>query len=326
MNKTKLIIMSLMLICLSTCTTLGMRTIPIDELKAKYTNENSKFLTIEGVTVHYRDEGKGPVIILLHGVCASLHTWDGWVNELKSNYRLIRIDNPGFGLTGPLANSLYTPENYVEMFNKFVNALGIEKFSIAANSLGGYISWNYCLKYPKKVEKLILIDSVGFKQDMPWLLNFAVNPIIRPFSRIMIPKFFINKALNEVYGDPSKIKNETRTRYFELAMREGNKSAWVDIFLQMKKYSQMETLHNGLKDISCPVLIMWGTKDRWIPYEEIFPLWKKELPNAKFIVYEGVGHIPMEEIPEQSARDAHLFLSGKLTESKFASINAESEK
>ncbi len=301
------------------CTTLGMRTIPLEELKSKYANEHSKFVTIEGTTIHYRDEGKGPALVLLHGVCASLHTWDGWVKELKEHYRIIRIDNPGFGLTGPLADRKYTPENYVAIFDKFVTTIGLEKFSIAANSLGGYISWNYSLKYPKKVDKLILIDSVGFKQDMPWLLSFAVNPLMRPFSRRMMPRFFINKAVGEVYGDSSKITPETQTRYFELAMREGNKSAWIDIFLEMRKYSSLDSLSDGIKNISHPVLVMWGTKDIWIPYGEIFPKWQKELPNAKFVIYEGVGHIPMEEIPIHSARDAHLFLSGKMTESKLAS-------
>lgn len=305
---------------ITSCTTLGMRTIPLEDLKSKYANEHSKFITIDGTTIHYRDEGKGPALVLLHGVCASLHTWDGWVKELKDNYRLIRIDNPGFGLTGPLADGKYTPENYVAMFDKFVTAIGLDKFSIAANSLGGYISWNYCLQHPKKVEKLILIDSVGFKQDMPWLLSLAVNPLVRPFARRMVPRFFINKAVRQVYGDSSKANDEIKSRYFELAMREGNKSAWIDIFLEMKKYSALDSLSDGIKNIPQPVLIMWGTKDTWIPYDEIFPKWKKELPNARFAVYEGVGHIPMEEIPVQTARDAHLFLSGKMKESKFAAI------
>lgn len=319
MKSLKIIIVVLLVSFASGCTTLGMRTIPFEDLKSKYANEHSKFITIEGTTIHYRDEGKGPALVLLHGVCASLHTWDGWVKELKEHYRLIRIDNPGFGLTGPLADGKYTPENYVAMFDKFVTAIGLDKFSIAANSLGGYISWNYCLKHPKKVDKLILIDSVGFKQDMPWLLNLAVNPLVRPFARRMIPRFFINKAVGQVYGDSSKIKDETQTRYFELAMREGNKSAWIDIFLEMRKYSSLDSLSEGIKNIPHPVLVMWGTKDIWIPYGEIFPKWKNELPHAKFIVYEGVGHIPMEEIPHESARDAHLFLSGKMTESKLAS-------
>jgi pimeloyl-ACP methyl ester carboxylesterase len=260
---------------------------------------------------------------MLHGVCASLHTWDGWVAELKDHYRLIRIDNPGFGLTGPLADGKYTPENYVAIFEKFVTAIGLEKFSIAANSLGGYISWNYTLKFPQKVDKLILIDSVGYKQDMPWLLSLAVNPLVRPFARRSMPRFFIHKAVNQVYGDPMKATDAVRSRYFELAMREGSKSAWIDIFLEMRKYSSLENLSDGIKNIPRPVLVMWGSKDTWIPYEEIFPKWKKDLPNAKFIVYEGAGHIPMEEIPKESARDAHLFLSGKAAESKLTSMRSK---
>lgn len=293
------------------CTTLGMRTIPMSELKAKYANENSKFITIDGTTVHYRDEGAGPALLLLHGVCASLHTWDGWVNELKQHYRIIRIDNPGFGLTGPLASKQYTPEHYVDLMDKFVTAMGLTRFNIAANSLGGYISWNYTLKYPQKVDKLILIDSVGYSQEMPFLLNFASFPLIRPFSRFMMPRPFINRAVSEVYGDRSKVTQSVRDRYFELAMREGNKDAWVDIFLEMKKRSAEKSVSAGIKDISRPTLVMWGNKDIWIPYDKIFPNWKKDLPNASFIVYDGVGHIPMEEIPVETARDAHRFLSGK---------------
>jgi len=293
------------------CTTLGARTIPMAELKAKYANENSRFVTIDGTTVHYRDEGTGPALLLLHGVCASLHTWDGWVKELKPHYRLIRIDNPGFGLTGPLASGKYTPENYVEMLDKFASAMGLEKFSIAANSLGGYISWNYTLAYPRKVDKLILIDSVGYRQEMPGLLKLATNPLMRPFARFMMPRFFIDKAVREVYGDGTKVTDKVRDTYFELAMREGNKSAWVDVFMEMKNRSVLDSVSKGISDIPRPTLVMWGSKDIWIPYEKIFPNWKRDLPNASFIVYDGVGHIPMEEIPVQTARDAHLFLSGK---------------
>ena len=313
MNKKISIIPAVVLFlsCTAGCTTLGMRTIPLDELKAKYTDSNSKFITIDGTAVHYRDEGSGPALVLLHGVCASLHTWDGWVRELKPHYRIIRIDNPGFGLTGPLASRNYTPEHYVDIMDKFVTAVGLTRFSIAANSLGGYISWNYTLRHPQKVDKLILIDSVGYMQDMPFLLSFASFPLVRPFARLMMPRPMINRAVGEVYGDRSKATRAVKDRYFELAMREGNKDAWVDIFLEMKKRSADPKVSAGIKDISRPTLVMWGTKDIWIPYEKIFPSWKKDLPNASFIIYEGIGHIPMEEIPVLTARDAHRFLSGR---------------
>ena len=103
------------------CTSLGMTTIPLDKLKAKYADVNSKIIEIDGMNIHYKDEGQGPTLILLHGVCASLHTWDGWAERLKSHYRIIRLDIPGFGLTGPAPDpSVYQKEGAVNLFEKIV--------------------------------------------------------------------------------------------------------------------------------------------------------------------------------------------------------------
>jgi len=304
------------------CTSLGMTTIPLDKLKAKYADVNSKIIEIDGMNIHYKDEGTGPVLVLIHGVCASLHTWDEWVERLKGHYRIIRLDLPGFGLTGPPSNpsfsdpSFYKKEEAVKYFNKmfgeFVDRLNLGKFSIAGNSLGGYIAWNYTLKHPEKVEKLILIDSLGFPQGMPFIISFASNPIIRPFARHTMPRFLVDSATKEVYGDKSKVTDKLKDRYFELMMREGNKGSTVDVFTIFRKLAKDKSISEGIKDINPPTLVMWGTKDVWTPFKTSFENWKRELPTAKFIQYEGAGHTPMEEIPDITARDADLFLSGKI--------------
>jgi pimeloyl-ACP methyl ester carboxylesterase len=294
------------------CTSLGMNTIPLDKLKAKYADSESKILQVDDINVHYKDEGKGPVLILLHGVCASLHTWDGWVARLKGKYRIIRLDIPGFGLTGPAPDpSLYQIDEAVKLIEKLVAEMKLQKFYLAGNSLGGYIAWKYTLKNPDKVEKLILVDSVGFPQELPSLIAFASNPVIRPFARRIMPRFMFDNAVEEVFGDKSKVTKELKDRYFELAMREGNKSSYVDVFTEMRRLCKDKNLSAGIKDLKPPVLVMWGTKDKWIPFK-YFANWKAELPNAKFIQYEGAGHTPMEEIPDQTARDADLFLSGRI--------------
>lgn len=295
----------------SGCTFLGMNTIPMDQLKAKYADYESKIIQIDDMNIHYKDEGQGPVLILLHGVCASLHTWDGWVQRLKGHYRIIRLDIPGFGLTGPAPDtSLYQIDAAVALFEKIVDEMKLDKFYLAGNSLGGYIAWNYTLKNPDKVEKLILIDSVGFPQPLPGIISFASNPLIRPFARHTMPRFLINGAVKEVYGDKSKVTKELKDRYFEMAMREGNKGAYVDVFTEMRRLCKDKNLSKSIKDITTPTLVMWGTKDIWTPFAD-FEKWKRELPNAKFIQYEGAGHTPMEEIPDITARDAHRFLSEK---------------
>jgi len=295
------------------CSSLGMRNIPLEQLQPKYFNDNSRFLIIDDVSIHIRDEGKkdAPVLLLIHGVCSSLHTWDGWVAILKDHFRIIRFDIPGFGLSGSIPSKNYTPEYCVELLNKSIEQLGIKKLSIAGNSLGGFIAWKFAIAHPDKVEKLILIDSVGYPQEMPWLLKFSTNVFVRPFARIAMPRYFINKAVHEVYGDQSKVTDATVDRYFELSQKEGNRSAWIDVFMVMKDYSQKNDLSKGLTDIKCPIMVMWGTKDIWIPYTTEFPKWQKDLPHAVFKIYEGAGHIPMEEIPEQTAKDAFEFLTGK---------------
>lgn len=302
----------LMIVATTGCATLGMTSIPANEIKAKYADAESKIIEIDGMNIHYKDEGRGPVLILLHGVCASLHTWDGWTARLKDHYRIIRLDIPGFGLTGPPPDdSVNQKDGAVKLFEKLVNEMKLDKFYLAGNSLGGYISWNYALRNPDKVEKLILIDSVGFPQELPGIIAFASHPIVSPFAKIIMPRFLVDMCVDQVFGDKTKVTQNLKDRYFDLMMREGNKGGTVDIFVEFRRMCDNKGLSDGIKDLQPPTLVMWGTKDEWIPFK-YFENWKKELPSAKFIQYEGAGHTPMEEMPDETARDADLFLSGKL--------------
>lgn len=288
----------------SNIASLGIANIPADRLKEKYYSGNLKTVTVKGLRVNYYDEGSGDVVLLLHGVCASLHTWDGWTGILKKNFRVIRLDIPGFGLTGPASDAgLYSRDRAVEFLNAFVTSLKIDRFSLAGNSLGGYLAWNYSLTYPGKVKKMILLDPIGYNQKLPFILSFASNPVVRPFARHIMPRFIFEAAVRQVYGDKKKITRRVRDRYFELAMRKGNKSAYVDIFTEIRRMNDSEKISKNIPAITVPTLVMWGTLDEWIPFEQ-FGFWKRDLPSARFIAYEGAGHVPMEEVPEKSVRDA----------------------
>lgn len=313
------------------CASLGAISIQPDELKKKYGTPADRYLHLTAtpeeiskrfgnnidplavqkgldITVRYRDEGQGQPVLLLHGVCASLETWDGWAQLMKGNYRIIRIDIPGFGLTGPAPDkSYYRKDIAVDFIDLLMDRLGIRQFSIVGNSLGGYIAWNYALKYPQKIRKMILIDSVGYNQKLPFLLSFASSPAIQSIARSMMPRSMLNSAVKQVYGDKSKATPEIQQRYFDFAMREGNKAAYVDVFIEMARMNGIEGLSSGISKIKAPVMVMWGTKDEWIPYKWV-DNWKKDLPSATFVAYEGAGHIPMEEIPDRSAADAMEFL------------------
>lgn len=290
------------------CVSLGTVTLPVEQLKAKYATSDDQYFSYEGLEVRYRDEGTGPVVILLHGVCSSLETWEGWARRLKGRFRVIRVDIPGFGLTGPAPDtSRYSRDGAVEFLDDFAAHLKVGGFSIAGNSLGGYIAWNYAVAHPEKVKKLILVDPVGYQQEMPGLLAFASNPLIRPFARLMMPRAMIDKATSEVFGDKSKITPEISQRYFDFAMREGNRGSYVDIFTMMRLENDSPTLSSEIPNIKAPTLIMWGTKDEWIPPANI-DNWRRDLPTASFITFEGLGHVPMEEAPAMTVEQAIRFL------------------
>jgi pimeloyl-ACP methyl ester carboxylesterase len=313
------------------CASLGAIDIKTDELKKKYGTPADRYLHIvltpeqlarkygpgvnpllkkSGVdmTVRYRDEGQGQPVLLLHGVCSSLETWDGWVQKMKGSYRIIRIDIPGFGLTGPAQDkSFYNKDTAVDFLDLFMDQLGVRQFSIVGNSLGGYLAWNYSLRYPGKIKKMILIDSVGYSQKLPGLMSFATNPAIVPTARKMMPRSFLDSAVKQVYGDKTKATEAVKQRYFDFAMREGNKEAYVDVFLEMKRQNDSPGLSKEIPAIKVPLMVMWGTKDEWIPFEN-FEKFRKDLPKATFVSYEGAGHVPMEEIPEKTAADAINFL------------------
>ena len=121
----------------------GYQDISVEKLKVKYANQASSFVAIDGMEVHYRDEGiksDSIPIVLIHGTGASLHTFDAWTGELKKTKRVIRMDLPAYGLTGPFPNKNYSMNNYVKFIKTFLAKLGVKQCVIAGNSLGGQIA------------------------------------------------------------------------------------------------------------------------------------------------------------------------------------------
>lgn len=292
------------------CSSAGMVEIPLDKLKSKYVNANSRFMDLgDGVMLHYRDEGQGPVIVLLHGVMSSLHTWDGWTAELSKHYRVIRVDLPGFGLTGPSsAIDYYDTPSMVAMLDRVLKQIvGDEPVFLAGNSLGGYLSWNYAIAAPQQVRGLIVIDPVSYPQDTPWIIDLVGTPILGAPGRWIVPRFVVDMNVREVYGDTSRITDDAYQRYFDLLLRPGNRGAMVDIFQTLKVRAQDPQLGDGISSIKVPTQVLWGGKDAWVP-PAFAARWQQDLPSAEVITYADAGHIPMEEIPERSVADAARFL------------------
>lgn len=301
MHLRRWLALTLLAVSVTACT--GVGDMPQAELETRYASAPSRFIEIDGTRLHYRDEGQGPTIVLLHGIMASLHTWDDWTADLKRDHRVIRLDWPAFGLTGPMASGQYSEEAYLQLFDHFLTAMKVDKMVLVGNSLGGYFAWRYTALNPQKVERLALLDAGAYPQELPGIVKLMRFPGVRQASTWITPSFIVRHNVDQVYGDASRIKPGVYERYHELMLRPGNRAASVQLFDTMESLRLKEP--EALKALKMPVLVMWGEKDTWVPYN---PRWKQDLPKARFVFYPGVGHVPMEEIPQQSVADFRSWL------------------
>ena len=284
------------------------KDIAVDDLKKEYANEHSKFIEINGMQVHYRDEGKGFPIVLIHGTASSLHTWNAWTKSLVKTNRVIRMDLPAFGLTGPNATADYSIKSYTNFLHQFLEKIKVDKFHLAGNSLGGNIAWNYTAAHPQNVEKLILIDASGLptNKPQPAIFKMAKTPVLSSFFLYVTPKFFIKKNMEEVYADNTKISDDLITRYHKMALRVGNRQAFIDrAKIDFKPTAKAN--YEKLKSIKTPTLLIWGAKDTWIPLDNGKRM-NAALTNSKLVVLENSGHVPMEESPDESLVVLKAFL------------------
>ena len=275
--------------------------IPVAQLKAKYLKPNSAFIDIDGVSVHYIIEGKSDdslPIVFIHGTSALLHTWDTLSSLLKTNKKIIRLDLPAFGLTGPNRLNQYDFNFYNQFLDEFLLKLNVTQCIVAGNSLGGSIAWNYAIASPDKVKQLILLDASGYpKKDEKGSLGFklAAIPVLNQALKHISPISLIRKSLEDAFYDKSLVTEKMVQQYHDMLLREGNRAAVLELFQHPMKADATK-----IKTITQPTLIIWGKEDQLISYKNA-ALFKQDIRNSQILVLDKVGHIPMEEAPNQVA-------------------------
>ena len=278
--------------------------LPLDFLKNKYAAAPSKFMAINELRIHYRDEGTGDAIVLVHGTGASLHTWNAWAQELSQTHRVIRLDLPAYGLTGKDPKKRYSSKDYVDLIDAFLKELDVNQFHLAGNSMGGLVSWLYASYHPDKVQKLILIDPSGFpSKKSPMVISLAKTPGINMLIRYVTPKAFIKKNLKEVYYNPDLISTQILDRYYELTLAPGNRTAFID-----RAKIEREDYTDRLGLITNHTLILWGAEDAWIPLKNAY-CFEEKIATSTVVVMKETGHLPMEEKPAKSLAITLDFLS-----------------
>ncbi len=279
--------------------------IPVATLKEKYTSEHSKFIEVDGMNVHYQRLGKGHPLVLVHGFSGHTWNWRAWMKHLPNDFDLIVMDLPGFGLTGPHPKGDYASEMSINFLDEFLTKIGVDTFHLAGNSMGGSISWAYTLAHPERVKKLILIDAGGYpKKSKKTIAGFKIlqYPIFHPLITKITPRSIIKKSLEGTYVDQSFAAEKEVDLYMDMLCRTGNRRVLIDRMKVSRKDKS-----SSIKNIDNPTLILWGDKDIIIPVDNAYKF-QRDIPNSKLIIYENVGHLPMDEVGEQSAEDVRQFL------------------
>ncbi len=282
--------------------------LPVEKLIEKHGLADSEFMEMDGMQVHYRQTGEGPPLLLIHGFGGNLWHWKDWTSELDQTHKVVSLDLPGFGLTGPHPAGDYSTKMYIDFIDRFMTKLSIDTFHLGGNSMGGGFAWQYAVQYPEKIRKLILVNSSGYPRDGQsgkMLLGFRLlqMPVINQLVTKITPRSILKKTVEDVYADPTHATPQEVDFYSDMLRRSGNRRALVQRMAVAK-----EDLSPEIKKVKAPTLIVWGDRDRLIPFENAYQF-ERDIPSAKAIVYENVGHVPQMEIPERSVRDVIHFLS-----------------
>jgi pimeloyl-ACP methyl ester carboxylesterase len=299
-------------------------------LERRYTDDASAFLDVRDARVHYRDEGPrdAPTLVAVHGAYSSLHTWDDWVEHLTPAFRVVRLDMPGFGLTGP-RDGRHTLRELVLTVGAVCDELGLEDVAVAGNSLGGGVAWRLAVERPDLVSRALLLNAGGAT-----LLSVLSANLMAVFGssaqRYVTPRMAVRLMLLDAYHDRSRVTTALVRRYHDLVLRRGNRQAVVELTRNYERDHFDGQRHDrggarvprlpaaqtpepnpwdeyGLSDVPVPVLFQWGVEDTWLP-ESFGRDLAAQVPDHRFVTYDAVGHAPMEETPERTAADAATFL------------------
>ena len=276
------------------------------DLDAKYLGASTRYREVAGTTLRVRDTGpaNAPVLLLLHGFASSLETWEPWAQLLSSHYRVMRFDLPGCGLSPPDRTGNYGDARSLSIIHELLDQMHIDRAVLVGNSMGGRIAWNFAAEFPARVGKLVLISPDGFASPGFGYEKRPKIPALLKLMKYFLPKTLSRKNLASAYADSSRLTDADVDRYYDLLLAPGNRGALIERMQQIILKNPVPILRH----IHTPTLLMWGEKDRLIPYANAAD-YLRELPDATLVSFPQLGHVPHEEAPAESLPPLERFLA-----------------
>lgn len=275
------------------------------QVEATHKESADVFIDVDGMTIRVRDEGPkdAPVVLMLHGFTFSLESFDALSALLVPDFRVVRYDLRGHGLTGPDPQKRYSPDQRAAHIGSVMDALDIDTATLVGNSLGGLAAWRFGAAAPERVQQLLLISPGAYPingvGDEPAPVPAALEAYLR-----LVPEAGLDLSLDRIYADPGAVSDERRAEIRDMMRREGNGEAFVDA-LRVFTLPDPEPL---LASLPMPTLIIWGAKDQVISPDHGRRM-AQVIPAAQLLLLEDTGHVSHEEQPERVASEIKQFLA-----------------
>lgn len=288
--------------------------ISYNTLESVYSKSNSRYLKSGSqVELHFTDTGPrdAPILVLVHGYSASLNTWDAWVRNLRKDYRVIRLDLPGHGLSRCVDNDEIGIEQFIASIDRVTHSLDVDQFTLVGSSMGGHTAWAYALAHPERLDGLVLVDAAGWlsapgEDDKdPVIFKLLRNGFARNVMKDLDMSALIRSGLENSFADPELVTDEMVERYSAMSRAPCHREALLKIMSGTTL--RVPASKERLSAIAVPTLILHGDTDNLIPvaHAEKFA---DAIPGSKLIIYPETGHIPQEEQPAASVEDFRAFL------------------
>ncbi len=293
----------------SLCDSRSAGTITYEEIVKKYADPDSKFAVLEGedgIRLHYKDEGSGPAILLIHSSSGDLKDWDGWVQVLKKNYRIVRLDLPAFGLTGQVPSGNYSIDRYLTLVDALMDSLDIDRFAIAGVSYGGLVAFRYAGTRTDRVTALIVMNSAGIQFGKRVGAEKNLLDRTLDFTPRVMERERLEAVLNDIINDPAKVTPEFVQRKTDYANVVGRD---CESYVATRLYERGDPMR-VLAHVRAPSLVLWGGGNKALSLStaDAFADALVNAPVVEKIIYDGAGHLIHIEQPQKTGEDVKAFL------------------
>jgi pimeloyl-ACP methyl ester carboxylesterase len=278
-----------------------------EEAKLRYSSPASHFIQWRGVEIHYTDEGQGPAMLMLHGLGGNFTNYDSLAAIMKQDYRVVRVDLPGFGLSDLPEQRDSIAELYFAFFDDLLDTLQMDSLYVIGNSMGGWMGWELAVNYPDKVKGLVLLGRAGYEmervKDNIGRIEVLRNPFFMKLMERGFPLWVSERNASRMRSEWETFKQEEVVVNNGIMNRQGNFENMI--FLAT---SNIQPDTTKIPQVACPTLVVWGKYDVIVPWEHT-EKYKRDIPTSTVLVYDTCGHIPQMEYPKRLAKDIEQFIS-----------------